>query len=363
MPLSAANTAFFDKPAFKMGARFVGAALFAAAAAGVVAQIEPGDRGIPPINSSNDLVVGGITVDVSAKTSEEAREKGWREAQRKGWEALFKQVNGGASAPGLSDSALDGIISAVVIEHEQIGPGRYIATLGIQFDRARAGQILGVSGRIFRSPPLLVLPLVYEADVPQAFETRSLWQREWAEFRTADSSIDYVRTSGTGPDILLLNAGQTRRRNRAWWRNILDQYGASDVVMPIVRIERSWPGGPIIGHFAARYGPDNQLIGTFTLTARTPDALRRMMADGVKRIDALFIAALADGRLRTDPSLIIEEPVLPAELPKPVETAPTETSTTESAGSTEPAGLRSAAARRPRDTCAAAGVDLRLAGL
>lgn len=289
-----------------------------AGGAAVVAQIE-GDRGIPPVNSSNDLMVSGVQVDVRADSADEAREKGWQVAQRKGWLALFKQVNGGASAPSLPDSTLNGIVSAIVVEHEQIGPGRYIATLGVQFDRARAGQILGISGRIFRSPPLLVLPVVYEGGVPQSFEQRSEWQRAWAMLRTADSTIDYVRTSGRGADPLLLNPGQMRRRSRIWWRELLDQYGASDVLIPVVRIERMWPGGPMVGYFSARYGPDNELLGSFTLTTRSPAGLRQMMVEGVRRVDALYVGALADGRLRTDPSLIIEEPVDPEEIERPAE--------------------------------------------
>lgn len=284
------------------------------AGAAVYAQIEPGNRGIAPIASTNDLIVTGIRVDVTGDNADDARMKGWQEAQRKGWQELVRQMNGGSGGPALPDSTLNGIVSAIVVEREQIGPGRYIATLGVQFDRARAGQILGISGRVFRSPPYLVLPVVFEGGVPQAFEQRSEWQRAWAEFRTSDSSIDYVRTAGTGSDLLLLNPGQVRRRSRTWWRDILDQYGASDVLMPTVRIERMWPGGPIVGYFAARSGPDNELLGTFTLTARSPAGLRQMMVDGVRRIDGLYIAALADGRLRTDPSLIIEEPVDPEEL-------------------------------------------------
>ncbi len=289
------------------------------AAAVVYAQLEAGDRGIPPVNSSSDLMVSGVRVDVTGSNAFDARSKGWQEAQRKGWAALFKQVNGGASAPGLPDSTLNGIVTAIVVEREQIGPGRYIATLGVQFDRARAGQILGISGRIFRSPPYLVLPMIYEGGVPQAFEQRSEWQRAWAEFRTADSSVDYVRTAGTGADTLLLNGGQMRRRNRAWWREILDQYGASDVLVPTVRVERMWPGGPVVGYFSARYGPDNELLGGFTLTARTPADVRRMMVEGVRRVDAIYTGALADGRLRTDPSLIIEAPVAPEEIERPAE--------------------------------------------
>jgi hypothetical protein len=109
---------------------------------------------------------------------------------------------------------------------------------------------------------------------------------------------------------------------------LLDQYGASDVLMPVVRIERMWPGGPLVGYFSARYGPDNELLGSFTLTTRTPAGLRQMMVEGVRRVDALYVGALADGRLRTDPSLIIETPVAPEQIAKPAE-LPTAATTTD----------------------------------
>lgn len=274
----------------------------------VVAQIEGTDRGVPPIDSSADFEVSGVKVDVAARTADAARYGGWREAQRRGWRLLWARVNGGA-APGLSDSALDSIVSGVVIENEQIGPNRYVATLGVLFDRVRAGQVLGVSGSVTRSAPLLVIPVQWSGGVPQSFEARTEWQKAWARFRAGNSAVDYVRPSGTGADPLLLNFGQTMRPGRRWWRTLLDQYGAADVLMPQVRIERLWPGGPVIGHFSARYGPDNRYLGGFTLRASAASGLPAMMDEGVRRMDQLFSDALARGQLRPDASLIIEQPI------------------------------------------------------
>jgi len=208
-----------------------------------------------------------------------------------------------------------------VVEEEQIGPRRYVAKLGVQFDRVRAGQILGVSGRTLRSPPLLVIP-VYSIDgMQQVFEQRSAWQRAWAEYNTGQSAIDYVRTAGTGADTLLLNSGQIGRRGRVWWRVILDQYGAADVLVPIARVEYSYPGGPITGHFTARFGPDNKLIGGFTMTGPSPAALPDMMEKAVARMDRLYTDALAAGVLRTDTYLVLEKPVAVEELPEVAESA------------------------------------------
>ncbi len=203
------------------------------------------------------------------------------------------------------------MVSAVVIEREQMGPHRYIASLGVIFDRARAGEILGMSGERSRSAPLLIVPVTYSGGAATLFEVRTPWQKAWAEYQTANSSIDYVRPNGAGGESLLLTAGQIERRSRTWWRNILDQFGAADVIMPLARIERQWPGGPVKGTFTARYGPDNTYLGDFTLTAPSEAALPAMLRQAIARLDGIYAAALAAGTLSPDPSLFAEQPIDP----------------------------------------------------
>ncbi len=272
----------------------------------VHAQIEGPKRGIPPIASNGDFEVTGVIVNTTGKNAEEARRAGWEEAQRKAWSMLWAKTHG-SSGSSLSDSTLDGIVSAIIVEQEQIGPRRYIAKLGVSFDRARAGQLLGVKGVGRKSAPLLVIPVMYSNGSPYVFERQTPWQAAWAKFRTADSLIDYVRPFGGGGESLLLNAGQMERRSRTWWRVILDQFGAADVIYPIVRLEWQYPGGPIIGKFAARYGPENRFLGSFTLRAQNAEGIPIMMAEGVRKMDELMQQAFAAGRLRAEASLLLEE--------------------------------------------------------
>lgn len=280
----------------------VGVSLLTAA---VIAQIDGSERGVAPIDSSGSFEVSGIAVDVRAKTAEAARLGGWRIAQRKGWEQLWGKMHGGqGGAPELGDSALDGIVAGIVVESEQIGPNRYVARLGVLFDRARAGAILGVTGQISRSAPMLVLPVQWTGGTAYSFEQRTEWQKAWARFRTGNSPIDYVRPSGTGSDPLLLNFGQTQRPGRNWWRMILDQYGAADVLSPQVSLSYSYPGGPVTGYFVARHGPGNEIVSSFALRVESSDKIPAMMDEGVKRLDAVYADALAMGVLRPDPSLI-----------------------------------------------------------
>jgi hypothetical protein len=278
----------------------------------VVAQIEGPKRGIAPIASAGDFEVTGVSVNVVGDNAFEARKKGWEQAQRIAWAALWRKTHNEAGA-GLSDSTLDGITAAIVVEQEQIGPRRYVAKLGVLFDRARAGQLLGVSGVARRSAPLMLLPVTYSAGAPTVFEQRTSWQRSWAKFRTADSTIDYVRPSGAGGESLLFNAGQPEPRIRIWLRTIRDQFGAADVIITIARIERQWPGGPVIGRFSARYGPDNKFLGAFTLRTSNSAGIPAMMDQAVLRMDQLFQSALSSGRLRADASLVLEPEVVEGE--------------------------------------------------
>ena len=265
------------------------------------AQIE-GERGIAPVATSTDIHVTGIEVDATGDTGVEAREKGWEEATRKAWERI--------GGPQLGDGQLSGMVQAIVIEEERIGPRRYIARLGVIFDRTKATSYVGSAGSGAagsRSAPMLVVPVLYSGGARQVFEVRGPWQAAWAKFQAAGSRVAYARPIGAGGESLILNAGQTTRRSRLWWRTVLNQFEAADVVIPTARLERQWPGGPVKGTFTARYGPDNEYLESFTMTAASEAEVPRMLAGAVLRIDRIYQQALARGVLTPDPTLLSEE--------------------------------------------------------
>jgi len=325
----------------------VGALAIVIAAIGparLIAQIE-GERGIAPVATTSDIEVDGIEVDATGNNGREAREAGWAMARQLAW-----KKHGG---PDLSDSQLDAMTSAIVVQREQIGPRRYIATLGVIFDRAKAGEFAAAAtgeARYIRSAPLLVIPVLESGGVRQVFEVRGAWQRAWANFQTGASSIDYVRPSGSGGESLLITAGQAGRRNRVWWRTVLDQFGAADVLFPVARLERQWPGGPVKGTFTARYGPDNTYLDSFTLTASDERGVTRMLNEALVKIDLIYRDALGSGQLRPDPTLTSQQRTLDAVLAQvraqmPVQLSPgTDGSVPPPAVSTVPTAAGSASA-------------------
>jgi hypothetical protein len=312
----------FRRPAVLLIAAFL---TLAGLGGALVAQMESAERGILPIDSTGTLEITGIKVDVGGKDAESARYAGWRIAQRQGFKSLWAKMTKRPinQAPNLPDSTLDGLVSSIVVEQEQIGPNRYIASLGVLFDRARAGELLGLAGEIRRSAPMLLIPVMTTGGTATSVELRNAWQRAWAQFRTSQSSIDYVRVSGLGVDPLLVNAAQTRRPGRGWWRNVLDLYGAANILEAEVRLDRLYPGGPAKGVFVGRFGPDGKVLGSFELVARNSQDVPRMLSEGVQRMDELFTRAHAAGIVRGDPDLIIQPP--PPEELEVVEEVPTVT--------------------------------------
>ena len=267
----------------------------------LIAQIE-GDRGIAPVVVTNDIEVNGVEVEATGKTAAEARANGWKMAYKQAWAM--------SHGPAMDDGSIEAMVSSVVIEREQIGPHHYWARLGVVFDRGRASAFAsGANGMLVRrSAPMLVLPVLYSGGVGQVYEVRGAWQKVWAEFRSGASLIDYVRPSGAGGDSLLLNAGQTGRRSRVWWRGLLDQYGASDVLIPVARLERQWPGGPVKATFTARFGPDNTYLDSFTMTAQDDGDVPEMLGQALARLDRIYSDALQQGRLTADPTLSLDHP-------------------------------------------------------
>src|SRR5438309_2797891 len=287
------------------------------------AQLETGERGELPLDSSNTLEIGGIHVDVGGADAQSARYAGWRIAQRQGFGILWAKMHNASvnDAPSLPDGTLDQIVSSINVEREQIGPNRYIANLGVQFDRSRAAPFLGVEGvQAERSVPMLLIPIMVSGGTATTVELRNAWQHTWAQFRTSQSPIDYVRISGMNADPLLINAAQTNRPGRGWWRALLEMYGASDVLVAEVQLQRLYPGGPARARFIARHGPDDEIVGGFTLTAPNSEGIPAMLTAGAQRIDQIYAQALAAGRLTRDSSLDLPPPPVLPTLPevKPV---------------------------------------------
>lgn len=260
------------------------------------------------VGGSGGLVIGGIKVDVTGKSPDDARLNGWRAAQRQAWPALWARMSGqpAAAAPKLADSALDGIVSAVEIEHEEIGPRRYVARLAIVFDRVRTARFLGRYAELNASPPFLVIPVLQDGGTRMAYESDSPWLAAWTRLRAGETPVDYVRIRPTPGDSILLNAWQAERRHMFLWRMIIDRYQVADVLIPELIVDRGYAGGPVTAELIARLGTTGRVLGRAQLRNRAGN-LQDLLDTAVHEADRIYVQALRAGRLIADPALIPEE--------------------------------------------------------
>ncbi|MFN3370925.1 MAG: heavy-metal-associated domain-containing protein [Sphingomonadaceae bacterium] len=267
------------------------------------------DEAPTAIGGGSGLVVGGIEVDVGGTSPNDARLAGWREAQRRAWPQLWARLSGRpeSSAPRLADSALDGMVSAIEIEREAIGPRRYVARLAVVFDRVRASAYLGGYANLASSPPFLLFPVLQDAGTRLAHEAGSPWREAWARLRAGESPIDYVRIQPTPGDVILLNAWQADRRHLFLWRALIDRYQVADVLIPELILDRPWLGGPVSGLLIVRFGVTGRELGRVRLVNRAGD-VTALVDTAVREADRRYVAALRAGNLLPDPNLIPPEP-------------------------------------------------------
>ena len=271
------------------------------------------------------FTVGGLDVDFYGKSTDEARYAAYRDAQRRAWKQLWARMTGNpaSAAPTLGDSALDAMVAGIEVQAERFSNRRYIARLGVVFDRMRAGKYLGSATSMLSSPPMLLLPVLDDGGARTVYENRSPWLRAWARYRAGATPIQYVRADGSSADTLLLNAYQTRRDNRRLWTNILSRFRTADVLTAEAKLERSYPGGPVLGTFTARHGPDATVLARFRLRTSSAQGLDQMLDEAVRRIDGAYADAYRAGRLRADPSLSAELAPLQNAAPTIAAAAPT----------------------------------------
>ncbi len=249
--------------------------------------------------------IGGIDVDVTARSAAEARMAGYRLAERRAWPLLWARLTGEApgSAPALGDGALDAMVAGIESQGEHFSTTRYIARLGVIFDRARASAYFTGTAGALHSPPMLLLPVEDDGAAAIVYQAKTPWRAAWQRFREVVSPVDYVLASGSAGDNLLLTAYQVSRPDRNSWRNILNRFDAVDVLSAEAHLTRDWPGGPVKGLFIARHGPDAEELGRFTMDAANEAGLDAMLDAAVRRVDQIYADALRSGRLKSEPDL------------------------------------------------------------
>lgn len=247
--------------------------------------------------------VQGVAVDVLASDATRAREVGFVEAQRRAWRQLWVRLTGKpeSSAPQPGDWKLSKMVAGIDVDSERFSSRRYIARLTVDFDpipvRAFIGQMgIGPGGK--KSYPILLLPVVKDGGALAGVDPTSGWFQAWTTFGDMRSAIDYVRATGTTGDTVFLNPHRGGRQNLDLLRLALMRYGAEDLAVAEAKLDRRYPGGPVVGDFRIYFGPSRVLIGQARLVASNPAEVGSMLDQAVAQLDQAMNKAYDAGKLK-----------------------------------------------------------------
>ncbi len=266
----------------------------------------------PPAAVGSAYAVDGIAVDVTARSVEEARRIAWGKAQMQAWPLLWSRLSGrpAAEAPVLGAGTIDQMVAGIESQGEAFSGTRYIARLGVVFDRSRAAPHLGDAATL-HSPPILLVPVLVDGGAATVAQADTPWRAAWARLSGNVTLIDYVLPGVSGPDRLWLTAAQLGRPDADAWRTILARADAVDVLIAEARLLRRYAGGPLRAEFTARHGAGGPLLARFSLQVAGEAGADRLLDEGVRRLDAAFAAAWREGRIRVRPDLANDAMALP----------------------------------------------------
>ncbi|MCW8084101.1 hypothetical protein [Sabulicella glaciei] len=91
---------------------------------------------LPGAAQDNPLVQRGVPAEATADNAVQARDRAFASARRIAWQRL-QAATGASGSP--SDSQLESMVSAIVVEEERTTPTRYVGRLTVQFASGTAG--------------------------------------------------------------------------------------------------------------------------------------------------------------------------------------------------------------------------------
>lgn len=162
----------------------------------------------PPLAAQdNPLVQRGVPAEATAENAVLARDRAHASARRIAFQRLVEQ-GGIAAASTPSDSQLESMVAALIVEEERTTPTRYSGRLTVQFN---AGRVASATGRSFTGGGAggglaLNIPMAAQAFMDASSQHGSL--SEWLELRRR------LRASGSvaSMEIIALSMDTARFR-------------------------------------------------------------------------------------------------------------------------------------------------------
>ena len=166
---------------------------------------------LPAAAQDNPLVQRGVPAEATAENAVLARDRAHASARRIAYQRLMEQT-GGAAASTPSDSHLESMVAALIVEEERTTPTRYSGRLTVQFNPGLVASMTGRSvarGGGTGDPGLaLNIPMAAQAFMEASSQHGSL--SEWLELRRrlgASGSVASIEITSLSMDSARFRLG------------------------------------------------------------------------------------------------------------------------------------------------------------
>lgn len=164
-----------------------------------------------PVQAGSVFEVAKIKVDASAASTTQARAQALRQGQMQAlsiaMQRLVKQEEWDL-LPDLATLDIEDLVEGFRVSNEKTGPGRYLATLSVQFKPVPLRNLLrqyGVAVTEAQSRPALLLPVLEDLQGLQAWGEH-WWQNNWLAHDIENNPAPLLLPLGDLEDTVLASA-------------------------------------------------------------------------------------------------------------------------------------------------------------
>lgn len=189
-----------------------------------------------PASAGSVFEVAKIKVDASAASTTQARAQALREGQQQALgialRRLVKQEEWDL-LPDVTGVPFENLVEGFRVSNEKTGPGRYLATLSVQFKPEPLRNFLrdfGVAVTEAQSRPALLLPVLEDLQGLQAWGEH-WWQQGWANYDIENNPAPLLLPLGDLEDTLLANAEDILIGDPTKLQALNARYGTDTVVV------------------------------------------------------------------------------------------------------------------------------------
>lgn len=233
--------------------------------------------------------VTDVTADVTADNAAHARDQAIVQAQRSALEQLLDRLGAELSVTDqLSDDDIATLVQNFEVQSERRSAVRYIGVFTVQFRPNAVRGLLNQRNSAYtesRSPPVVVLPVLFGNGHPVLWEDRTPWRAAWESGAHADGLVPVIVPSGGLEDIAVISTAEAVAGKSDSLKAMSEKYQASGTAVVTLDADFDKPGGAFKID-VAHYDADGSALPRAHLTVPAPadkNGIEAALASAVKK--------------------------------------------------------------------------------